>query len=65
MAALDVAKAFDRVHHADLFGSLLRCGVGMRIVSTLKTFYADIRAKVFLWAGAESSEFKVEGGSAR
>ena len=38
MAALDVAKAFDRVHHADLFGSLLRCGVGLRIVSTLKTF---------------------------
>ena len=62
MAALDVEKAFDRVHHDDLFTSLLRCGVGARMVHTLKGFYSDLHAKVFLWAGTESEAFSVERG---
>jgi hypothetical protein len=61
-AALDVEKAFARVHHFDLFTSLLGCGVSSRIVTCLKSFYADLKAKVQLWAGSESREFKVERG---
>lgn len=55
MAALDAAEAFDRAHHADLSGCLLRRGVGLRIVSTLKVSYADLRAKAFRRIGAEST----------
>lgn len=33
MTALDVEKAFDRVHHADLFQALLRAIVGLRLLS--------------------------------
>ena len=62
MAALDVEKAFDRVHHADLFLALLRCGIGPRLVATLRGFYADLHAKVFLWDGADSRSFPVQRG---
>jgi hypothetical protein len=62
MAALDVEKAFDRVHHADLFKALLGCGAGMRLCATLKSFYAEMRAQVSLWPGAESRTFAVQRG---
>ena len=62
MAASDVEKAFGLVHHADLFAAALRCGIGARLVATLKSFYADLHAKVFLWDGAESRSFGVQRG---
>ena len=62
MATLDAEKAFDRVHHADIFAALLRCCVGARMVSTLQHLYADLQAKVFLWAGAESRSFSIQRG---
>ena len=48
MAALDVEKAFHRVHHEDLFKAMLGCGVGSRMVATLQDFYADLHAEVSL-----------------
>ena len=62
LAALDVEKAFDRVHHADLFEALLRCGASISIVMTLRVFYADLRAKAHLWEGTESRHFAVQRG---
>ena len=62
MAALDVEKAFDRVHHADLFKTLLGCGVSVRTMLTLKSFYSDLHARVHLWPGAESRDFPVQRG---
>ena len=62
LAQLDVEKAFDRVHHEDLFKALLGCGAGARIVSTLMSFYRDLQAKVFLWDGVESKSFAVQRG---
>ena len=50
------------MHHADLYEALLRCGASISIVMTLKMFYADLRAKVHLWEGAESRHFAVQRG---
>ena len=62
IAALDVEKAFDRVHHKDLFEALLTCGAGVRLITTLRTFYAGLQARVRLWDGAESRIFDVQRG---
>ena len=62
MAALDVEKAFDRVHHADIFAALIRSGVSPRMVATLRDLYSNLHAKVFLWAGAESRNIPVQRG---
>ena len=62
MAALDVEKAFDRVHHADLFRTLLAREVSARIVLTLRNFYAGLHARVQLWLGAESRDFPLQRG---
>ena len=62
MAALDVEKDFDRVHHRDLFRAMLGCGISVRMVTMLQSFYSDLRANVFLWDGAESRCFNVERG---
>ena len=58
----DVENAFDRVHHADLFRTLLSCGVSTRIVVTLQDFYAGLRARVQLWPGTESRDFPLQRG---
>ena len=62
LAALDVEKAFDRVHHAELFGALLRCGVGTGIVNALRRLYAEMGAKVYLWSGMEGRSLQVQRG---
>lgn len=62
MPAVDVEKAFDRVHHADLFRALLECGVSARVVLTLRNFYAGLNARVHLWPGAESRDFQLQRG---
>ena len=43
MAALDVDKAFDRVHHSVLFDSLLNAKVDADVISALRRMYADMR----------------------
>ena len=62
MAALDVEKAFDRVHHADLFRTMLECGVSARVVLTLRNFYAWLNARVHLLPGTESRDFQFQRG---
>ena len=62
MAALDVKKAFDRVHHTDLLASMLRSGIGARLIATLRSFDLELHAKVFLWDGAESKPFPMQRG---
>ena len=55
-------KAFDRVHHADLFRTLLDCGVTTRTVLTLRELSSGLRARVKLWPGAESRDFDLQRG---
>ena len=62
IAALDVEKAFDQVHHEDLFDALLASTVDLKIVNALRTLYTDMTASVSLWAGMESRSVKVERG---
>ena len=62
MAALDVEKAFDRVHTDDIFKSLLDSGTCNSIVRTLMYFYKDLQARVILSDGAESRYFAVQRG---
>jgi hypothetical protein len=62
IAALDVEKAFDKVHHSDLFASLMHSGVDSNIVAALMKLYCDLQAYVVLWPGAESRTFDIHRG---
>ena len=62
IAALDVEKAFDRVHHSALFDALLEAGVEWEAISSLKRLYAGTRAYVNLWTGVDSRAFDIERG---
>ena len=62
LAALDVEKAFDRVHHSDIFGALVDCQVDANVVATLWKLYQDMQAYVCLWPGADSRSFCVDRG---
>jgi len=42
IAALDISKAFDRVHHFKLFNSLLSAGIPVVIVDVLCNWYSVI-----------------------
>jgi hypothetical protein len=46
VATLDVEKAFDRVHHANLFESLVDGKVDASIIGALRRLYANMRASV-------------------
>ena len=45
-----------------MFEALLTCGAGVRLITTLRTFYAGLQARVRLWDGAESRIFDVQRG---
>jgi hypothetical protein len=62
MAALDVEKAFDRVHHTALFSALMQTTIDVRIVAALKKLYGEMKAFVCLGTGDESREFDVQRG---
>ena len=62
IAALDVEKAFDRVHHSALFDAILEAGVEWEAISSLKRLYAGTRAYVNLWTGVDSRAFDIERG---
>ena len=62
LAALDVEKAFDRVHHAELLDCLLWDGIGVDVVVCLKNMYSDLRAHVRLNSQTRSRSFMVERG---
>jgi hypothetical protein len=62
IAALDVEKAFDRVHHSSLFAALLDTGIDVSIVSALRALYWQMSGFVVLWQGAESRSFALQRG---
>ena len=62
MAALDVEKAFDKVHHDKLFESLLVFNVDAAVVKVLRKLYRGMEAYVQLWPGVESRRFQVQRG---
>jgi hypothetical protein len=62
IATLDVEKAFDQVHHAELFAALMACPVDVNIVASLRKLYCDLKAYVVLWPGAESRAFEIQRG---
>jgi hypothetical protein len=62
ISALDVEKAFDRVHHSCLFEALLDGGIDAAVVASLRRLYLDMRAYVVPWPGAKSQEFRIERG---
>ena len=51
-----------KVHHTDLFASMLRSGIGARSIASLRSFCLELHAKLFLWDGAESKPFPVQRG---
>ena len=61
-ATLDVEKAFDRVHHASLFESLVDGKVDASIIGALRRLYANMRASVVLGDGQESRGVNVQRG---
>ena len=62
VAALDVEKAFERLHHSVLFEALLDSSIDARIGSALRRLYYDMKRYVILWPGAESRTFDVQRG---
>ena len=62
LAALDAEKAFDRVHHTDLFDALLVAGVDATSLRALRELYSNMEAYVCLWSGAESRMINVKRG---
>ena len=62
MAALDVEKAFDRVHHEDLWKVMCAKGFDIMAVNVLKKLYHGLLAQVKLSTGAVSRAFPVQRG---
>jgi len=61
LAALDIRKAFDSVHHDKLFDSLVATGVADVIVSILRQWYGVSRVNV-RWGTRCSQFFAVFNG---
>jgi hypothetical protein len=59
---LDLEKAFDKVLHEFVFGSLLGTGVESEVVETLQRIYSDLSAYVQLEPGTRSRTFPVTRG---
>ena len=51
MAALDVEKAFDKVHHAALFEALLATCIDANVRAALRRLYCQMSGYVALWPG--------------
>ena len=64
-ATLDVEKAFDKVHHAQLFDALIAADVGARIVHVLRKLYRDMSAYVQVSPGVETDHFRCSVASGR
>ena len=62
VAALDVEKAFDKVHHGALFEALLTTGIDAHVGAALRRLYWEMSGYVALWPGAESRTFEVQRG---
>jgi len=62
MATLDLAKAFDKLYHHELFAVLLTSGVDMSAVAVLRKLYRGMQAYVKLCPGVESRCFEVRRG---
>jgi len=62
VAALDVEKAFDRVHHTALFDCLMDACIGWEVLSSLRRLYSGMRAYVSISPGTDSRAFNIERG---
>lgn len=62
VAALDVEKAFDEVHHTALFHALLTTGIDAHAGAALWRLYCEMSGYVSLWPGAESRTFEIQRG---
>ena len=51
VAALDVEKAFDRVHRSVPFDALLKCDVDAHVGSALRRMYCELSGYVVVWFG--------------
>ena len=61
-ASLDLEKAFDKVLHDRVFGSLLGTGVEIEVVAALQSLYQDLSAYVQLERGNQSRLFPILRG---
>jgi Reverse transcriptase (RNA-dependent DNA polymerase). len=62
LSALDVEKAFDRIHHADLFHVLLYCRVDASVVAALLKLYTGAQAFLDVVKNVHSRSFDVQMG---
>ena len=62
MATLDVEKAFDKVHHEEMFDVLLSSKVDSRIIYVLRKLHRDMSAFVQVAPAVESRRFSVQRG---
>jgi hypothetical protein len=61
-AAVDVEKAFDRVHHLKILQALAKEDLDDDMVAAIRHMYMELRGFVQLWPGACSREFVVGRG---
>ena len=62
VAALDVEKVFDRLHHAVLFDALAASGIDSSVAASLRRLYRGMKASVKLDSGVDSRHFRIERG---
>lgn len=61
-ASLDIEKAFDKVFHDVVFGSLLGTGVETDVIHCLQSLYSDLTAYIKLEPGNRSRLFQLMRG---
>jgi hypothetical protein len=61
-AAVDVEKAFDRLHHLQILDALRNEDVDSDLVAAIQSMYVGLRGYVQLWRGSSSREFSVGRG---
>eukprot|EP00959_Pyramimonas_sp_CCMP1952_P386933 8109056-Pyramimonas_sp.AAC.1 len=62
LATLDVEKAFDRVHHAQLFDAIMGYHIEAGVVCVLRMLYRNMSAYVQAAPGVESRRPHVQRG---
>eukprot|EP00959_Pyramimonas_sp_CCMP1952_P128282 2682466-Pyramimonas_sp.AAC.1 len=62
VATLDVEKAFDKVHHAQLFDALMLANVDSAVVAALRKLHQNMSAYVQVDPGTDSRRFEVQRG---